>query len=147
MPIDVPADILNKMERYCAFQERSEVEVRKKLCATPLSSAQRDEVVRRLKEGDFLNEQRFVEIFVRSKIKDQWGKYKIGQALYAKGIPTALAEEAIASVDEDLYAEMLGKCIEKWKRLHPEDVENRNKLMHFLLSRGFAAGEIINALR
>lgn len=145
--MDVPADILNKLERYCAFQERSEVEVRKKLRDTPLSSGQRDEIIRRLKENDFLNEQRFVEIFVRSKIKDQWGKYKIRQALFAKGIPTPMVDEAMAAVDEDLYAEMLNNCIDKWKRMHPEEAENRNKLMHFLLSRGFATDEIINALR
>lgn len=145
--MDVPADVLNKMERYCAFQERSEVEVRKKLCATPLSSAQRDEIIRRLKENDFLNEARFVEIFTRSKIKDQWGKYKIRQALFEKGIPTSMVDEAMAAIDEELYAEMLNDCIEKWKRLHPEEVENRNKMMHYLLSRGFATDEIIKAIR
>lgn len=144
--MDVPADILSKMERFCAFQERSEAEVRKKLCASPLSSGQRDEIIRRLKENDFLNEPRFVELFIRSKIKDQWGKYKIRQALLAKGIPIPMVDDGMLAVDDDLYAQMLTNSIEKWKRTHDQDAENRNKLIHYLLSRGFAMDEIINAL-
>jgi len=144
--MDVPADILAKLERFCAFQERSEQEVRKKLCTTPLSAAQRDEIVRRLKEDDFLNETRFVDVFVRSKVKEQWGKYKIKQALFAKGISAQLMDEAMDAIDDELYMEMLRNCIEKWKRMHSADVGCRNKLMRFLLTRGFSTDEILNNL-
>ena len=145
--MDVPFDILSKMERFCAFQERSEAEVRKKLNATPLSMAQRDEIVRRLQEDDFLNEKRFVEIFVRSKIKEQWGKYKIKQALFAKGISASITDAALEALDATAYSEMLATCVEKWKRQHTADAHERNKLIRFLLTRGFEMDEILNIVK
>ena len=145
--MDVPSDIMIKMERYCAFQERCEQEVRNKLRETPISTAQRDEIVRRLKEHDFLNEQRFIETFIRSKLHDQWGKLKIREGLYQKGADSSLLQEAINAIDEEEYAQVLQGAIEKWKRLHPADADNRNKILHGLLTKGFEVGEILQALQ
>ena len=144
--MDVPSDILTKMERYCAFQERCESEVRKKLCETPISVAQRDEIIRRLKENDFLNEQRFVKTFVRSKLHEQWGKLKIRDGLFQKGAEASIVNEQIDSIDDEEYDAILHAAIEKWKRLHPADAENRNKILHGLLTKGFEVGEILKAL-
>lgn len=144
--MDIPADILSKMERYCAYQERSEVEVRKKLGALAVSATMSDEVVRVLKEDDFLNEHRFAEVFIRSKVKDHWGKLKIRQGLYAKGIPAEIIDEQMDLIDEDSYQMMLRETIEKWKRLNAEDAANKPKLVRHMLSKGFSIEEIMSIL-
>ena len=144
--MDIPADILSKMERYCAYQERSEVEVRKKLGTLAVSATMSDEVVRVLKEDDFLNEHRFAEVFIRSKVKDHWGKLKIRQGLYAKGIPAEIINEQMDLIDEEAYQEMLRESIDKWKRLNAKDADNKPKLVRHILSKGFAIEEIMSIL-
>ncbi len=144
--MDVPSDILSKLERYCAFQERCETEVRRKLTETPCSVAQREEIIRLLRDADFLNEERYVQIFIRSKIHDQWGKLKIRQALAAKKVDTTLTEHYLDSIDEEVYFQMLQSVMVKWKRLHPNDAANKAKLFRFLLTRGFSTSEVMQAI-
>lgn len=144
--MDIPAEILSKLERYCAYQERSEVEVRKKLGSLAVSATMSDEVVRVLKEDDFLNEHRFAELFIRSKVKEQWGKLKIRQGLYAKGIPAEIINEQMDLIDEESYREMVRATIEKWKRLNAADADNKPKLIRHMLSKGFAIEEIMSIL-
>lgn len=141
--MDIPADVIGKMERYCAYQERSEVEVRKKLGTLAVSATMSDEVVRLLKEGDFLNEQRFAEVFIRSKVKDHWGKLKIRQGLYAKGIPAEVINEQMEQIDETAYQAMTAETVEKWRRQNPEEADNKPKLIRHLLSKGFSIEEIM----
>lgn len=145
--MDVPADILTKLERYCAFQERCESDVRKKLATLPCSVAQRDEIIRRLREHDFLNDQRFVETFVRSKFHEQWGKLKIRQALFAKSVDPQLIDEQLDAIDGDAYNTMLSEAIDKWKRQHKTDENDKPKLFRYLLTRGFSTNEVMNALK
>lgn len=145
--MDVPADVLTKLEHFCAFQERCESEVRKKLTTMPCSVAQRDEIIRRLREHDFLNDQRYVETFVRSKIHEQWGKLKIRQALHAKSVDAQLIDEYLDAIDEDDYKKMLGDAIDKWKRQHKAEENDKPKLFRYLLTRGFSTSEVMDALK
>lgn len=144
--MDVPSDILSKMQRYCAYQERCEADVRKKLNAAPLSVAQRDEIIRLLVDADFLNESRFVETFIRSKIKEQWGRLKIRQALLLKGASSQLVSEKMQDIDEDGYMTMLSETIEKWKRTHQKDAEDKSKMIRFLLTKGFSIDEVMRQI-
>ena len=105
-----------------------------------------DEVVRVLKEDDFLNEHRFAEIFIRSKVKEHWGKLKIRQGLYTKGIPADIINEQMEQMDEEAYQEMLRENIDKWKRLNAADVENKPKLIRHMLTKGFSIEEIMSSL-
>jgi len=145
--MDLPADILSQLERFCVYQERCEQDVRKKLTATPCSVAQRDALIQHLREFDFLNEERYVDTFVRSKIHEQWGKLKIRQALRAKGIDVQLIEDRFSTIDEDEYRQMLDDTMAKWKRLHSADADNKNKLIRFLLNRGFTMDEVLSAVK
>lgn len=144
--MDVPADILSKLERFCAFQERCESDVRKKLTSMPCSVAQRDEIIRRLREHDFLNDRRFVEVFVRSKVHECWGKLKIRQALFAKSVDVQLIDEFLNAIDEDEYAQMISDVVMKWKRMHSDEADDRQKLFRYMLTRGFSIGEVMAAM-
>ncbi len=144
--MDVPADILSKLERFCAFQERCESDVRKKLTSMPCSVAQRDEIIRRLRDHDFLNDRRFVEVFVRSKIHECWGKLKIRQALFAKSIEPQLIDEFLNAIDDGEYAQMISEVVKKWKRMHSNDADDKQKLFRYMLTRGFSIGEVMAAM-
>ncbi len=145
--MDIPAELLAKLERYCAYQERSEAEVRKKMGTLAVPVAMADEIVKELKACDFLNETRFAGTYVRSKLKEKWGKLKIRQGLYQKGIAAEVIQEQMDLIDDDQYMDVVCDTIEKWKRLNSKDADNRPKLIRHMLSKGFAMDDFMSLLK
>lgn len=143
---DIPSDIMTKMERFCAWQERCENDVRRKLTSFHLSESQEDAIVKSLKDNRFLNEERYVEMFVRGKVKAGWGKHKIVAALRAKGIPSEMIGRFCADISEEDYADRLRNAVEKWRRSHPDEASNSPKLVRHLLSKGYGMDEAIKAV-
>lgn len=146
---DIPSDILDQMERFCAYQERCVNDVRRKLTSFHLSDNQVNAIIESLKADGFLDEDRFVEAFVRSKVKSAWGKRKIVSALWAKRIPDALIQRHLDAVPEDSLREQLQKSIEKWLRTHPDALYNSNKrsrLIRHLVSKGYELDDILREL-
>ena len=140
---DVPSEIMTKMERFCAFQERCEKDVRRKLTSFHLSESQEDKVVKSLKENQFLDDNRYAEAFVRGKVRVGWGRQKIVAALRAKGIAEELVERHCAAIPADDYAATLRKTVEKWRRSHPDEAPNSPKLVRHLLSKGYGLEEAL----
>ena len=145
--MEIPSEIMTKMERFCAWQERCENDVRKKLTSFHLSEAQEVEVINHLKENNFLNEERFVELYVRGKVRVGWGKQKIVAALRAKHIPAELANRYCAAISNEDYGERLQNVIEKWRRTHLDEAPNSPKLVRYLLSKGFGIEEVMTMIR
>lgn len=143
---EVPSDILNKMERFCAWQERCENDVRRKLTSFRLSDSQEDAILAHLRENRFLDEERYVEMFVRGKVHAGWGVQKIVAALRAKRIPAELIDQACADISVDDYQEKMLDAIAKWHRSHPDEVDNSPKLVRHLLSKGYNIEEILKTL-
>lgn len=135
------------MERFCAWQERCENDVRKKLTSFHLSEAQEVDIINQLKANNFLNEERFVDMFVRGKVRAGWGKLKIVAALRAKHIPAELANRYCAAITDEDYGERLQNVIEKWRRTHPDEAPNSPKLVRHLLSKGFGIEEVMTMIR
>lgn len=144
--MEVPSEIMTKMERFCAWQERCENDVRKKLTSFHLSEGQEDAVIKSLRENNFLDEERFVEVFVRGKVRVGWGVQKIVAALRAKRIPAELIDHACAQIPEDDYQGKLRDAIAKWRRSHPDELANSPKLVRHLLSKGFGMEEVLEAV-
>lgn len=144
--MDVPSDIMAKMERFCAWQERCENDVRRKLTSFRLSDSQKDAIMKSLRANGFLDERRYVESFVRSKVKASWGRQKIVAALRAKGIPSELIENGCAEIPPEDYQEQLRSAIDKWQRLHPNVEHAKEKLIRHLHTKGYGMGEILNAV-
>ena len=137
------------MERFCAYQERCVNDVRRKLTSFHLSDSQKDAIIESLKENRFLDEERYVEMFVRSKVKAAWGKRKIESALRQKSIPDSLIRSYCESIPDSEYQENLLKSIEKWKRSHPDNSPTSNariRLVRHLVSKGYALEDILREL-
>ncbi len=144
--MEIPSEIMTKIERFCAYQERCENDVRKKLTSFHLSESQEDAVIKSLRENNFLDEERFVEVFVRGKVRVGWGVQKIVAALRAKRIPAELIDHACAQIPADDYQGKLRDAIAKWRRSHPDELANSPKLVRHLLSKGFGMEEAIGAV-
>jgi regulatory protein len=75
-------DARNKIEHYCAYQERCHTEVEQKLRTMKMDSEEIDEIIAHLIGSNFLNEERFACSFARGKHRiKQWGKIRITNEL------------------------------------------------------------------
>jgi len=97
-----------KAESYCAYQERSQQEMRDKLYDWGLHQADVEQIISSLIENNFLNEERFALAYTLGKFRMKaWGKYKIKQGLKFKRVPDKMISKSLAKIDEDDYREKL----------------------------------------
>ena len=84
----------SKAEAYCAYQERSQYEVRGKLISLGMRNQELEEIILHLIETNFLNEERFAKAYAQGKLRVKgWGKNKIKQGLLFKQVSTPLIKK------------------------------------------------------
>jgi regulatory protein len=141
---------LAKAEHYCAYQERSQQEVRDKLYEWGLYPNMVENVIVQLIAGNFLNEERFANAYTRGKFNQKgWGKNKIKQGLKFKKVSDVLIKKALNSINSDDYLQMLHKIIEKKAVLLTEKdlYKKKYKLHQYVLSRGYENDLISDVLK
>ena len=134
------SEIKNKLEHYCAYQERSQQEVRNKLYEWGLKPWEVEEVITELIVTNFLNEERFAKAYVSGKFSiNKWGKIKIKQGLKLKKVPEKMIVNALKTIDYDDYLNAILIAAEKKLSTITEKdpYKRRYKLTTFLLGRGF----------
>ena len=131
---------LAKAENYCAYQERSQQEVRDKLYEWGLWTSAVENIISTLVEENYLNEERFAKAYTRGKFNQKsWGKIKIKMGLQLKKVSPPLIKKALMTIDLDDYMDTLTRVIEKKdKTLTEKNARKRQyKLQQYALSRGF----------
>jgi len=129
-----------KIESYCAYQERCDQEVRMKLRSWDLYSEDVDILISDLITNNFLNEARFAEAYVSGKFRiKKWGRVKIKQHLKQKNISAYSIKKAIATIDEDDYLKTVKDLLESKSRLikSKDKWDRMNKLKRYLASKGY----------
>lgn len=134
-------NILNKITRFCAYQERSTKEVREKLRNLQVPQEFQEKVLSFLREENFLNEERFAEAFIRGKFRiKNWGRIKIQQHLRQKGIDEVFIQKALREIDLEEYQNTLEKILQKKYHTLKSDLPSKDKLLklvQFALSKGY----------
>jgi len=133
-------EILNKMRKYCAFQERCISDVKKKLERYIISKNKKIEIISSLTAEKYIDEKRFSTSYCQGKFKiKKWGKQKIKNELIKKKISQTNIDIAINSISMADYIKTLNDLIDfKIKYIKDDDLFNRNgKLVRFLLQRGY----------
>jgi len=143
-------EVLSKIYRYCAMQERSPAEIRRRLiqlCDDEMLAKSFEE---HLFKHDFVNEKRFAELFVRGKTSSRkWGKVKLSDALRKHGISETVIAEALRNLPQSDYTDMMRKeILKKWNMLkEPDDTKKKAKLIRFGLQRGYSYQDIMLCLK
>lgn len=141
---------LVKAESWCAYQERSQQEVRNKLYDWGLHQKEVEEVLTELIVTNFLNEERFAMAYVSGKFNiKKWGKIKIKQGLKLKKVPDKMIQKALNSIDGDKYvANLLATAVKKSAVLkEKEPIKRKYKLITYLQSKGFESDLIFDVLK
>lgn len=141
---------LSKAEHYCAYQERSQQEVRDKLYEWGLYPQQVENIISKLIEGNYLNEGRFAKEYARGKFNQKaWGKIKIKQGLKLKQVPDKLIKKALETIDKSDYYSALENLLTKKAAIthEPNYLKRRYKLQQYAIGRGFEIDLILEVMK
>lgn len=141
---------LAKVEHYCAYQERSQQEVRNKLYDYGLKSNEVEELISDLIQNNFLNEERFARTYALGKFRmKQWGRIKIKMGLKAKKVSDKLIVKALKELDDEDYMNTLSAVLtKKAVQIHEADsFKRKNKLVQYGLMRGYENDLIFDVLK
>ena len=128
------------MQRYCALEDRSIQKVREKLYSIDdLSQSDAQEIIDSLLEDKFLDENRFVESYIRSKVNQKkWGVWKIRHGLIRHRIEEAMIEKGLKQIDASRYRDNLSSLL----RAKQNTTDDRAAWIRYLLQRGYEYDEI-----
>jgi regulatory protein len=125
---------LQKLRKYCAYQERSPFEVYRKLGSLGLPKERQEEVVASLMEENFLDEFRFAEAFCQGKLNQKhWAPYRISIGLREHRIPKVTVDHVIAQIPQKKVEENAFYLVERWFQS-----KTRNKLFGAMQRRGYS---------
>lgn len=145
-----PQQALLKAAGYCAYQERCHHEVEEKLAEWGLYGTDAGEIILKLMEQNYLNEERFAKAFAGGKFRvKHWGRNKIRQELKARRVSDYCIREGLKEIEEEAYAETLAELAkEKLESVREKNpLAAKNKTAQYLVGKGYETDLIWNVLR
>lgn len=133
-------EALARLQTLCAQAEHSSGEMREKMRRWQLTPEAQERILEQLVSERFIDDERFSRIYVREKIRfDHWGRRKLEQGLYNKGIARATIAQALSEVPQEDYVAVLRPLLDSKRRTlkADSDYELSTKLVRFALGRGF----------
>jgi regulatory protein len=137
-----------KLKHFCGYQERCHSDVKEKAYSFRLRKSDVEELLSRLIEEEYLNEERFAILFAGGKFRvKQWGRVKIKFELKQKRISDYCIRKALNGIDEKEYLLTLTRLAKKkWasiNKLGTNHFVKMTKTRNFLLQKGYES-EMIN---
>jgi regulatory protein len=128
--------------KLLARREHSIRELRGKLAARGVASSVLDQVLERLTGEGLLDEQRFVDVFVRARVERGYGPLKVRADLLARGIDGGLSAQQVdwAAVARSARTRRFGDG-------QPKDYRERARQARFLQQRGFESDQVRAAFK
>jgi regulatory protein len=113
-----------KLERYCAYQERSHQEVVQKLKSLNMIPVAIDQIISELITNNYLNETRFAQAYVRGKFRNKkWGKIRIQSQLKLRQISPWNIKKAMEEIPYEEYLKTFDELFNKfWVQYKQKDL-------------------------
>nr|WP_184159732.1 MULTISPECIES: regulatory protein RecX [Flavobacterium] len=143
-------EALQKLEHFCAYQERCHEEVVSKLYSLKMTSDEIDTIIVKLIEDNFLNETRFACSFARGKHRiKHWGKIRITNELKARQISSANINLALKEISAEEYFETFENLSERcWNNLSENNaLKKRKKFCDYMLRRGYESNLVYEKVK
>ena len=135
-----PATAYVKITAFCAYQERTQQEVREKLLAYGLDEDEAEELIVRLIQENYVNEERFARTFAGGKFRlKKWGRVKIRGELKARGLSAYCVQKGMEEINPNQYWETLIELAGQKNALEkePNPLARKQKIVRFLLGKGY----------
>lgn len=144
-----PDNAYLRLATLCARSEQAQGDLRKKLHDWGITENDSNDIIARLKQERYLDNERYARAYCRDKLRfNGWGRIKIAFMLRSKGIEQEYIDAALAEIDGEEYAAILDNAIEaKAKTLTGKEPEQFTaSLLRFASSRGFEPSVIFPAI-
>jgi regulatory protein len=149
-PVLTVAEAQQKLEHYCAYQERCHQEVVNKLRELGMIPTAIDTIITSLIQNNYLNEMRFAQSFARGKFRiKKWGKLRIKRELKARQISEYNIKQGLKEIPDSEYETTFWLLFEKRKQEvigDPLDVQKK-KILNYMVYRGWESQKVYDALR
>ena len=136
---------LQRLAALCSRGEHSSGEMLEKMRRWGLSEEAQARIMERLLRDRYVDDERFAHAFVNDKVKyNKWGRRKIEQALWQKGVDEEIRRRVLDEVEEeDFLTELRDLLKAKSHSINAKnDYERNMKLMRFALGRGYSYDQI-----
>jgi regulatory protein len=134
------AETRNKLEYYCAYQDRCHQEVYQKMFSFSLNTYEKEELMVYLIENNFLNEERFAQSFTRGKHNyKKWGKVRIVNEMKFRNISSTIIKIALNEINDSLYLETFEELANKhWESISESNfMKKRKKFCDYFMRKGW----------
>ncbi|HSB94077.1 MAG TPA: regulatory protein RecX [Flavitalea sp.] len=132
---------LQKIRHYCGYQERCHAEVKEKLYSFGLFKGDVEELIAKMIEENYLNEERFAQQFAGGKFRmNQWGRKRIEFELRQKKVSDYCIRKGLKEISDADYRKTLVKLAnQKWEQLKEEQnvFTRRKKVSDYLVQKGY----------
>ncbi len=129
-----------------AMREHSRKEIRNKLALKEyVEGVDVDKLLDELEESNYLNEERFVESFIRYRSGRGQGFMKISNDLRQRGITASLINTAMQEANLDWFQLAKMQREKKFGKTKAIDFKEKTRQMRFLYGRGFDS-EVIRTI-
>jgi len=140
---------LQKIGQFCAYQERNHKEVKEKLYSYGLYKDQVEELISKLIQENFLNEERYAIAYAGGKFRAKdWGKNKIKYGLKQHQVSDYCIKKALKTIDDEEYVKTLQKLYaakEKTLKSEKNIFIKKRKIQQYLMQKGYETS-LINEL-
>ncbi len=140
-----------KAKYYCAYQERSHAEVKKKLYGFGLYKNEVELLTSQLIEENYLNEERFAMAFAGGKFRiKHWGKTRIKYELKQRKVSDYSIKKSLAAIPDDEYEKKLQKLAEEKLEILKSEKNiftKKSKLQNYLVAKGYEYNLVFEILK
>ena len=143
-------EAIQKLEHFCAYQERCHAEVTSKLYDLKMTTEEMDQIIVHLIQENFLNETRFACSFARGKHRiKHWGKIRITNELKFRQISNANIILALKEISAEEYQNTFDELSERfWHSISEKNtLKRRKKFCDYLLRRGYESNLVYDKLK
>jgi regulatory protein len=144
------AEAYQKASSFCAYQERTQQEVREKLRELEVEKDLAEEIISKLILDNFLNEERFAKTFAGGKFRiKKWGKMKIIQELKARKVSEYCIKKGMKEIPDEDYLITAKELIRQKSDAVKESnqYKKNNKIASYLISKGYESDLVWDLLR
>jgi len=120
-----------------SMREHSVYELSEKLKRKEYEQASIDIIIKECLGDNYLNDQRFAEIFWRSRARKGFGPKKISMELSQRGIGSIMADETAQQGELDFDKVIKAIYFKKFKGSEIIDFKDKLKRQNYLYQRGF----------
>jgi len=142
-------EAIQKLEHYCAYQDRCHDEVLQKLLTLKMTPEECDVIIVHLISDNFLNEERFAKSYARGKHRiSHWGKIRIVRELKFRHISKYNIDQALKEIEEEYLVNFHQFATHHWGISNEKNIlKKKKKWSDYLLRKGFESSLVFEKMQ